>query len=135
MAYTETAALADYVLLAASQHEKWEWTDSTFEWPVNYFQLRPPMFGPRLPGTMAEADIYARLLDKLGALPGQEVLDRLTEVARTDRVNLLSHAAPLLKDAPGLAPVLLHLTLGRTLPAGARRRRCCGPVATRRRGA
>jgi formylmethanofuran dehydrogenase subunit D len=68
---------------------------------------------------MAEADIYARLLDKLGALPGQDVLDQLTEVARTDRVNLLSHAAPLLKDAPGLAPVLLHLTLGRTLPAGA----------------
>ncbi|MFH8534626.1 molybdopterin-dependent oxidoreductase [Streptomyces tendae] len=118
VAYTETAALADYVLPAASQHEKWEWTYFTLEWPVNYFHLRPPMFDP-LPGTMTEADIYARLLDKLGALPGREALDHLTEIARTDRANLMTQAAPLLKDVPGIAPVLLHLTLGRTLPAGA----------------
>ncbi|MHC5905337.1 molybdopterin-dependent oxidoreductase, partial [Streptomyces sp. S6] len=116
VAYTETAALAEYVLPAASQHEKWEWTHFTFEWPVNYFHLRPPLFDP-LPGTLPEADIYARLLDRLGALPGQEELDRLTEIARTDRASLLPHAAPLLTDVPGLAPVLLHLTLGRTLPA------------------
>ncbi|MET8560896.1 molybdopterin-dependent oxidoreductase [Streptomyces flaveolus] len=122
VAYTETAALADYVLPAASQHEKWEWTYFTFEWPTNYFHLRPPLFDP-LPGTLTEAEIYTRLFDKLGVLPDRHVLDDLTEVARTDRANLLRHAAPVLREEPALAPVLLYLTLGRTLPDGS------GPAA------
>lgn len=118
IAYTETAALADYVLPAASQFEKWEWTLFDFEWPRNYFHLRPPLFDA-LPGTLVEAEIYARLFDALGLLPEPEVLDRLTEVARTDRPNLLAHAGPLLAADPAIAPVLLYRTLGRTLPDGA----------------
>lgn len=118
IAYTETAALADYVLPAASQFEKWGWTLFDFEWPRNYFHLRPPLFDAR-PGTLVEAEIYARLFDELGVLPEPEVLDRLTELARTDRPNLLAHAGPLLQADPAIAPVLLYLTLGRTLPAGA----------------
>ncbi|WP_236791504.1 molybdopterin-dependent oxidoreductase [Amycolatopsis sp. GM8] len=117
VAYTETAALADYVLPAASQHEKWEWTFFTLDWPKNYFHLRPPLFDP-LPGTLVEAEIYARLFEKLGALPDQAALDTLTEVARTDRPSLLAHAAAV----PGfaaIAPVLLYRTLGPTLPGGA----------------
>jgi anaerobic selenocysteine-containing dehydrogenase len=118
VAYTETAALADYVLPAASQFEKWEWTFFDFEWPINYFHLRRPVFDP-LPGTLVEAEIYARLFDEIGVLPDQDTLDRLTEVARDDRPNLLKHAGPLLQDNPAIAPVLLYRTLGRTLPAGA----------------
>ena len=118
VAYTETAALADYVLPAASQFEKWEWTFFDFEWPTNYFHLRRPLFDP-LPGTLVEAEIYARLFGELGVLPDQEVLDQLTEVARDDRSNLLKHAGPLLQDNPAIAPVLLYRTLGRTLPDGA----------------
>jgi anaerobic selenocysteine-containing dehydrogenase len=118
VAYTETAALADYVLPASSQFEKWEWTFFDFEWPTNYFHLRRPLFDP-LPGTLVEAEIYARLFDELGLLPDQSTLDRLTEVARDDRPNLLKHAGPLLQDNPAIAPVLLYRTLGRTLPAGA----------------
>jgi anaerobic selenocysteine-containing dehydrogenase len=119
VAYTETAALAEYVLPAASQHEKWEFTFFDFEWPVNYFHLRRPLFAP-LPGTLVEAEIYARLFDKLGVLPDQATLDALTEVARNDRPNLLKHALPVLKEHPGLAaPVLLYRTLGQTLPPGA----------------
>ena len=84
VAYTETAALADYVLPAASQYEKWECTFFDFEWPTNYFHLRRPLFEP-LPGTLVEAEIYARLFDELGVLPDSPTLDRLTEIARTDR--------------------------------------------------
>lgn len=118
IAYTETAALAEYVLPAASQFEKWEWTFFDFEWPTNYFHLRPPVFDP-LPGTLVEAEIYARLFAELGVLPDQPVLDELTEIARTDRASLLKHAGPLLQQNPAIAPVLLYRTLGATLPDGA----------------
>lgn len=118
IAYTETAALADYVLPAASQHEKWEWTFFDFEWPTNYFHLRRPLAEP-LPGTLVEAEIYARLFEALGALPDETTLAQLTEVARSDRPSLLKHAGPVLRENPALAPVLLYRTLGPALPDGA----------------
>jgi anaerobic selenocysteine-containing dehydrogenase len=121
VAYTETAALADYVLPAASQHEKWEYTFFTFEWPVNYFHLRPPLFEP-LPGTRPESEIFARLFEHLGVLPDGDVLDGLTHVALHDREHLLERAKAVMADHPGLAdivPVLLYRTLGRVLPGGA----------------
>ena len=121
VAYTETAAQADYVLPAASQHEKWEFTLFDFEWPTNYFQIRRPLFDP-LPGTLVEAEIYARLFDALGALPDAGTLAALTETARTDRGTLLEQAGALMKADPALAalaPVLLYRTLGKTMPDGA----------------
>jgi anaerobic selenocysteine-containing dehydrogenase len=118
VAYTETAALADYVLPAASQYEKWEFTFFDFEFPTNYFHLRQPLFSP-LPGTLVEAEIYARLFEQLGVMPDQSTLDTLTEVARTDRPQLLRHAGPVLQQNPAIATVLLYRTLGRTLPDGA----------------
>jgi anaerobic selenocysteine-containing dehydrogenase len=121
IAYTETAAVAEYVLPAAAQHEKWEFTLFDFEWPTNYFQLRPPLFEP-LAGTLVEAEIYARLFELLGVLPDAATLAGLTEVARTGRADLLRRAAPVMAEHPGLAeiaPVLLYRTLGETLPGGA----------------
>jgi anaerobic selenocysteine-containing dehydrogenase len=121
VAYTETAALADYVLPAASQHEKWEYTFFNFEWPTNYFHLRRPLLEP-LPGTLPESEIYARLFDRLGVLPEQAVLDKLTEIARDDRPRFLDAAREVMADHPGLAqimPVLLNRTLGQLLPDGA----------------
>jgi len=121
VAYTETAALADYVLPAASQHEKWEFTLFTFEWPTNYFHIRRPLFEP-LAGTLPESEIYARLFETLGVLPDQEILDELTEVARTDREQFLPRAFAVMADHPGLAEiitVLIYRTLGATLPDGA----------------
>jgi anaerobic selenocysteine-containing dehydrogenase len=112
VAYTETAALADYVLPAASQHEKWEFTFFDFEFPTNYFHLRPPLFEP-LPGTLVEAEIYARLFEELGVLPDLEPLRHV------DRAGLLKAAMPLLQENPAIAPVLLYRTLGATLPDGA----------------
>lgn len=121
IAYTETAALADYVLPAASQHEKWEYTLFTFEWPTNYFHVRRPLFDP-LPGTLPESELYARLFEHLGVLPDGDVLAGLTETARTEPHRLLARAGELMAERPELAdivPVLLYRTLGTTLPDGA----------------
>ncbi len=121
VAYTETAALADYVLPAASQYEKWECTFFTFEWPRNYFQLRAPLFDP-LPGTLPEAEIYARVLGAMGALPAEPVLAELRDLAATDHAAMMSRAFQLFGENPELAPlasVLLYRTLGPTLPDGA----------------
>jgi anaerobic selenocysteine-containing dehydrogenase len=121
VAYTETAALADYVLPAASQYEKWECTFFTFEWPRNFFQLRAPLFAP-LPGTLPEPEIYARLLAAMGALPPEPELAELRELAASDRPAMLNRAFQLFGEDPKLfriAAVLLYRTLGPTLPDGA----------------
>ena len=67
VAMTETARLADYVLPASSQYEKWEATFFNFEFPDNVFHLRRPLLDP-LPGTLAEPEIHARLCEALGVL-------------------------------------------------------------------
>jgi anaerobic selenocysteine-containing dehydrogenase len=121
VAYTETAALADYVLPAASQYEKWECTFFTFEWPRNHFQLRAPLFDP-LPGTLPEAEIYARVLEAMGALPPEDVVAELRDLARRDRAAMMGRAFQLIGEQPRLgaiAAVLLYRTLGPTLPDGA----------------
>jgi anaerobic selenocysteine-containing dehydrogenase len=56
----QEARNSHYVLSAASQYEKWEYTLFTLEFPTNYFHLRAPLFEP-LPGTLPEAEIYLRL--------------------------------------------------------------------------
>ena len=121
VAYTETAALADYVLPAASQYEKWETTLFTFEWPHNFFQLRAPLFEP-LPGTLPEPEIYARLLRAMGDLPGDEALAELRRLATEDRGKMMKRAFEMFGENPKLVPiaaVLLYATLGPTLPDGA----------------
>jgi Molybdopterin oxidoreductase len=121
VAYTETAALAEYVLPAASQYEKWECTFFTFEWPRNFFQLRAPLFEP-LAGTLPEPEIYARLLGAMGVLPPDGVLTELSELAARDRAAMLGRASQLFGEDPKLAriaAVLLYRTLGPRLPDGA----------------
>ncbi len=46
VAMSESAKIADYVLPAASQFEKGEATFFNFEFPENYFHLRPRLFAP-----------------------------------------------------------------------------------------
>ncbi|ADJ49354.1 molybdopterin oxidoreductase family protein [Amycolatopsis mediterranei S699] len=118
VAYTETAALADYVLPAASQHEKWEFTLFTFEWPTNYFQLRRPLLDP-LPGTLVEAEIYARLFDALGVLPPSDVLASLAAGPRSELQAGLGALVQALPERAAILPVLLYRTLGASLPDGA----------------
>ena len=70
VALTETARLADYILPAASQYEKFEATGFNLEFPTNYFHLRHPVFEP-IGETLPEAEIYTRLLEEMGAMPRQ----------------------------------------------------------------
>jgi len=121
VAYTETAALADYVLPASAQYEKWEATLFTFEWPRNFFQLRAPLMAP-LPGTLPEPEIYTRLLRAMGDLPDDEGLAELRALAREHRGKMMKRAFAMFGENPKLvpiAPVLLYATLGPTLPSGA----------------
>jgi anaerobic selenocysteine-containing dehydrogenase len=121
VAYTETAALADYVLPASAQYEKWEATLFTFEWPRNFFHLRAPLFAP-LAGTMPEPEIYTRLLRAMGDLPPDETLAELRGLATQHRGKMMKRAFQMFGENPQLvpiAPVLLYATLGPTLPDGA----------------
>jgi anaerobic selenocysteine-containing dehydrogenase len=55
VALTESARLANFVLPAASQFEKWDTTFFTLEFPHNAVQLRAPIFEP-LAGTLPEPE-------------------------------------------------------------------------------
>ncbi len=120
VAMTETALLADYVLPASSQFEKWEATFFNFEFPHNYFHLRRPVLDA-LPGTLPEPEIHTRIVEALGALDGVD-LSPLAEAARQRREPFGLAFQQFMADHPdlaGLAPVILYRTLGPTLPDGA----------------
>lgn len=121
VAFTETARQADYVLPASSQFEKWEATFFNVEFPVNTFQLRPPVLEPLL-GTLPEAEIYARLLRALGAA-NAALLSYLGEAAAERRAGFTRaffDAALTDPTVLPLAPFLLCETLGPTLAQGQR---------------
>jgi anaerobic selenocysteine-containing dehydrogenase len=120
VAMTETAQLADYVLPASSQFEKWEATFFNFEFPDNYFHLRRPVLDP-LPGTLPEPEIHARLVEALGALDGVD-LRPLADAAKDGRAVFGPRFLEFMAAHPELGPlssVILYRTLGPTLPDGA----------------
>src|SRR5262249_50966835 len=87
----------------------------------NFFQLRAPLFEP-LPGTLPEAEIYTRLVDAMGLLPSQQVLDEMRELGAVDRAAMMGRAFQLFGENPTygkVAAILLYRTLGPTLPDGA----------------
>lgn len=121
VAMTETARLADYVLPACNQFERWENTLFTFEYPHNVFQLRPPLFDP-LPGTLPEPQIYVRILRAMGMMPDAARLAELRDLAAEDRLTFSQAFSDLMKEQPHhrfLGPAILYDTLGQTLPEGA----------------
>jgi anaerobic selenocysteine-containing dehydrogenase len=119
VAMTETARLAHYVLPAASQYEKPEATFFNLEFPHNNFHLRHPLLEP-LPGTLAEPEIWARLMRAINAVDEAE-LRPLREAAKD---GLTAYAQAFLEAVsanPGLnkvLPFVLYDTLGPTLPDG-----------------
>lgn len=124
VAMTETARLAHYVLPAASQFEKWEFTGFNLEFPVNAFHLRHPLFEP-LGETLPEPEIYTRLLEKMGEMPKHFPL--LSAIARCEPEKT-GHAGFMVALALKLvhnkrlaryAPSVLYRTLGPTLPGNA----------------
>ncbi len=124
VAMTETARLAHYVLPASSQFEKWEATGFNLEFPENAFHLRHPVLPPA-EGTLAEPEIYTRLLEQMGAIPRE--LPWLAAVARHEPAAS-AHAAFLgvfgmtmarRRSWFPLAASILYRTLGPTLDGGA----------------
>jgi formate dehydrogenase len=116
VALTETARLADYVLPAASQFEKWECTFFNLEFPHNYFHLRRPVFEP-MAGTLPEYEIHARLCRALGAY-GDDDLAPLHAAAAIGRAEYATALFGLVAERPAmgkLLPVILYETLGPTL--------------------
>ncbi len=124
VAETETAQMADYILPASSQYEKWEASFFNLSFPKNYFQLRHPIL-PVQGDTLPEPEIYNRLLIAMKAVP--EGFPILETVARIDRKfpkrNLFFRALMFtLIFRPGLRdylPAVLYATLGKALPKGA----------------
>jgi anaerobic selenocysteine-containing dehydrogenase len=120
VAMTETAQLADYVLPASSQFEKWEATFFNFEFPHNYFHLRRPFVDP-LAGTLPEPESHARLVEALGALDDVD-LEPLARAAERGRAEVGPAFLTFMAEHPelgGLTSVILYRTLGPTLPDGA----------------
>ncbi len=120
IAMTETARQADYILPAATQYEKWEATFFNFEFPRNYFHLRKPLF-ERPENCLPEAEIHARLVEAMGAMP-TDLLGQLRTALAESRDAFRDAVMTALGQDPSLfalAPVILYRTLGESLPEGA----------------
>jgi anaerobic selenocysteine-containing dehydrogenase len=112
VAMSETARLAHYVLPASSQFEKAEATFFNFDFPRNTFHLRHRLLSPT-PGTLAEAEIHARLCEALGAV-NEADLAPLREVAKRGKSAYLEAFMGQVMGNPrlsGMAPIILYRTL------------------------
>ena len=117
---TETARLADYVLPATTQFEKYEATFFNFEFPRNVFHLRRPVVAPP-DGPLPEPEIHARLVEAAGLLTADDIAP-LRAAAEQGRATFAAAFAAATSADPRLgaiAPVVLYRTLGPTLPDGA----------------
>src|ERR1700739_606852 len=120
VALTETARLAHFVLPASSQYEKCEFPLFNFEFPTNYFHVRPGVVPP-LEGTLPEPEIYTRLARALGPAPADNALAPLREAASHSRVAFAQALRGFMGANPNAAAVgalVLYHTLGTTLPDG-----------------
>jgi len=117
VAMSETARLADYVLPVCNQFEKAEATFFNFEFPANVFHLRRPLFEPPA-GLFSEAELHARLVEALGAMP-DDAVKSLREAWDAGREAFRAAFFRLLGEDPGfvaLAPVALYRAIGDRLP-------------------
>jgi anaerobic selenocysteine-containing dehydrogenase len=119
VAMTETARLAHYVLPVASQLEKAEATFFNFEFPRNVFHLRRALLPPP-EGLFSEAELHARLLEQMGALPADAVAV-LRDAWPQGRLAFRRAFGELMAAAPQAAavmPALLYRAIGDQLPPG-----------------
>ncbi|HEV7979512.1 molybdopterin-dependent oxidoreductase [Amycolatopsis sp.] len=132
VAMTETARLADYVLPAPTQFEKWEATFFNFDFPRNIFHLRPPVLTAP-DGPLPEPEIHARLVEASGRLTDADV-EPLHAAAAEGRAAFAKTFTTMVsgdRRLAGLAPVLLYRTLGPTLANGAAAAAALWPAAHR----
>jgi len=129
VAMTETARLADYVLPAPTQFEKFEATFFNFDFPRNIFHLRHPVLPP-LGDVLPEPEIHARLVEAAGALGAADYAP-LRHAIADGRAAFAQKFMSLLSDSRmrKLAPVLLYRTLGPTLPNDAAAAAALWPAA------
>ncbi len=115
VAFTETAALAHYVLPARSAYEKWDGTFFAWTHPKVFFQLRRPVVVPEA-DCLEEGEILTRIADRLGLIP--EIPQQLQEAAFGDRpgfgMQLMGYAQSEPR-AMRLMPFILGKTLGKAL--------------------
>jgi anaerobic selenocysteine-containing dehydrogenase len=121
VAMTETARMAHYILPAASQFEKWEASGFNMEFPANAFHLRAPVLEP-LAESLPEAEIYTRLLEKMGEIPTRfPILERIAaaEPQLTGHAIYLAALGATLASKRRWMPYaasIVYRTLGKTLP-------------------
>jgi anaerobic selenocysteine-containing dehydrogenase len=122
VAMTETARMADIVLPAPTQYEKWECAFFTTEFPQNSFQLRAPILEPPADSNLLpEPEIHRRLTRALGVLD-HVGLDSLHAAAAAGLAEFGTAFINFVVEHPELKPylsVVLMETLGATLDNGA----------------
>jgi anaerobic selenocysteine-containing dehydrogenase len=115
VAFTETAALADYVLPAKSAYEKWDGTFFTWNYPEIYFQMRHPVVEAE-GDCLEESEIFTRLADRLGMIP--EIPKSLIQAAHKDRLSFAMELMAFAQTEPRamkVMPFVLGKTLGQAL--------------------
>ena len=115
VAMTETARLAHYVLPASTQFEKAEATFFNFDFPENFFHLRPRLFAPPASpaAPLPEAEIHARLAEALGAVTEAD-LAPLRAASKGSLAGYAQAIAERVMTDPRLAaqaPILLYRTM------------------------
>ncbi|MGH7803448.1 MAG: molybdopterin dinucleotide binding domain-containing protein [Candidatus Binatia bacterium] len=103
----------------ASQFEKAEATFFNFEFPRNYFHLRRALLEPP-EGLFSEAELHARLVEAMGAMP-TEVVAELRDAWKESRGVFRAKFLELVlgnRALFGLAPVILYRAIGDLLPKG-----------------
>ena len=119
VAMTETAECADYVLPTSTQYEKAEATFFTFEFPENFFHLRPPIVDP-IDGVLPEPEIHRRLCRELGVYNDDDLAP--LHAAATQGLDAYADTfLSVIAASPDLGrylPVVLYETLGPALPEG-----------------
>ena len=115
VAFSETAALSNYVLPARSAYEKWDGSFFAWTYPEVYFHMRRPVLEPEGEGR-EEGEIYLELAERLGLLP--EIPDSLQRAAGGERTAFGMELMQFLQQTPkalGVVPFVLAKTLGKTL--------------------
>ena len=131
---TETARLADYVLPAATQFEKWEATFFNFDFPRNVFHLRRPLLAPP-DGPLPEPEIHARLVEALGRADRRRAGARCAAAAAArGRAAFAGAFFAATRRAPGARARWRRWCCtarsGRRCPTAPPRPPCCGPPPT-----
>ncbi|MCP4359878.1 MAG: molybdopterin-dependent oxidoreductase [Chloroflexi bacterium] len=121
VAMTKTAEMADYILPAQTQYEKWEASFFSWSFPTNYFFLRRPIIEAE-GDTLPEPEIYFRLLVAMGAIP--ETFPELEAAAKKHREQPEKGIFPIafqkaMQENPAwrkYQSAILYATLGKALP-------------------